>query len=79
PGVMKDLKNEKSIIRELKISQANKLLKKEILKGSMIPKIKACAKAIESGVEKAHIIDGRVKHAILLELFTDEGIGTMVL
>lgn len=79
PGVMKDLKNEKSLIRELKISQVNNLLKKGILRGSMTPKIKACKKAVEGGVEKAHIIDGRVKHAILLELFTDEGIGTMVL
>ncbi len=78
PGVMNDLKNEKSLIRELKISQADKLLKRKILKGSMIPKVNACVRATKNGVEKAHIIDGRVKHAILLELFTDEGIGTMV-
>lgn len=78
PGVMKNLKDEKSLIKEVKISQIANLLKKEILKGSMIPKIEACEKAVKSGVEKAHVIDGRVKHAILLELFTDEGIGTMV-
>lgn len=78
PGVMKDLKNEKSLIRELKISQVNSLLKKGMISGSMTPKIRACEKAVKGGVEKAHIIDGRVKHAILLELFTDEGIGTMV-
>lgn len=78
PGVMGDLKNEKSLIREVKLSQINNLLKKRILRGSMLPKIKACEKAVKGGIEKAHIIDGRVKHAILLELFTDEGIGTMV-
>ena len=78
-GVMGDLKNEKSLIRELKLSQVNNLLKKKILRGSMLPKIKACEKALKGGVEKAHIIDGRIKHAILLELFTDEGIGTMIL
>ena len=45
----------------------------------MLPKIKACVKALDNGVEKTHIIDGRVKHSILLELFTYEGIGTMII
>ncbi len=78
PGVMKNLNDEKSLIRELKLAQVQKLIKKEIIRGSMIPKIKACVSALQGSVEKAHIIDGRTKHAILLELFTDEGIGTMV-
>ena len=78
PGVLKNMKDKKSIIRELNTSKINTLIKKGVIKGSMIPKTNACKKAVWGGVEKAHIIDGRVEHAILLELFTDEGIGTMV-
>jgi acetylglutamate kinase len=78
PGVLSDLKDKKSVIRELNTSRINTLIKKGIIKESMIPKTNACKKAVWGGVEKAHIIDGRVEHAILLELFTDEGIGTMV-
>lgn len=78
-GVLNDLKDKKSVIRELNTSRINTLIKKGIIKGSMIPKTHACKKAVWSGVEKAHIIDGRVEHAILLELFSDEGIGTMIL
>jgi acetylglutamate kinase len=79
PGVMMDLKDEKSLIRELKSSRISALTKREVIKGSMIPKTEACKRAIWAGVDKAHIIDGRVEHAILLELFTDEGVGTMII
>ncbi|MEE8402522.1 MAG: acetylglutamate kinase, partial [Candidatus Hydrothermarchaeaceae archaeon] len=79
PGVLNDLKDKKSVIRELNTSRINTLIKKGIIKGSMIPKTNACKKAVWGGVEKAHIIDGRVEHAILLELFSDDGIGTMIL
>ncbi|MEE8401964.1 MAG: acetylglutamate kinase [Candidatus Hydrothermarchaeaceae archaeon] len=78
PGVLNDVNNSESVIRELKTSRIKSLIKKGVIKGSMIPKTSACKKAVWSGVEKAHIIDGRVEHAILLELFTDEGIGTMI-
>jgi len=78
PGVLKDLKDEKSIIKRLSTSEGKKLMKEGKIGGSMIPKLQACINAVEGGVEKAHIIDGRVKHSILLELFTDEGIGTMI-
>ncbi len=78
PGVLRDLNDEKSLIKEMKKEEIDELIEKNIVKGSMIPKLLACKKALEMGVEKAHIIDGRVKHAILLELFTDEGIGTMI-
>ncbi len=78
PGVLSDLKKKSSLIREIKAKDVPKLIKKGVAQDSMIPKVKACAKAIEGGVEKAHIINGGVKHAILLELFTDEGIGTMI-
>lgn len=79
PGVLNDVKDKKSVISELNTSRINTLIKKGIIKGSMIPKTQACKKAVWNGVEKAHIIDGRVEHAVLLELFTDEGIGTVVI
>ncbi|MEE8168584.1 MAG: acetylglutamate kinase [Candidatus Hydrothermarchaeales archaeon] len=78
PGVMEDLEKKDTLIRGLKISQVEELLGKGIIKGSMMPKVRACADAVQRGVGKAHILDGRAKHAILLELFTDEGIGTMI-
>lgn len=78
PGVMRDVKDEKSLLREIKASEVDSLIGEGIIKGSMIPKVKACLRALDGGLEKAHIIDGRVKHSLLLELFTDEGIGTMI-
>ncbi|MEK6978259.1 MAG: acetylglutamate kinase, partial [Candidatus Hydrothermarchaeota archaeon] len=79
PGVLRDLKDEGSLLRTIRSGEMEALLQEGVIEGSMIPKLKACAKAVEGGVEKTHIIDGRIKHSILLELFTDEGIGTMVL
>lgn len=78
PGVLKDMEDEKSLIKKLNVNEAEDLIKRGKVGGSMIPKLQACVKAIEGGVEKAHIIDGRAKHSILLELFTDKGIGTMI-
>ncbi|MFQ5887464.1 MAG: acetylglutamate kinase [Candidatus Hydrothermarchaeales archaeon] len=77
-GVMRDLNDKKSMINEIKVSEVESLLKKNIIEGSMIPKLEACANAVRGGVSRAHIIDGGVKHSLLLELLTDEGIGTMV-
>jgi acetylglutamate kinase len=57
----------------------NELIASGVITGGMIPKIEACLDALRGGVNRAHILDGRVPHAILLEVFTDEGIGTMVL
>ena len=59
-------------------SQLEELKKEGILTKGMIPKTDCCAIALDGGVKKAHIIDGRLPHAILIELFTDEGIGTMI-
>ncbi|WP_456474631.1 acetylglutamate kinase [Candidatus Pyrohabitans sp.] len=78
PGVLRDLEDESSLIREIKTTQIKGLIKRGIIRGSMLPKVEACKRALLGEVEKAHIIDGRLKHAILLELFTDEGIGTMI-
>lgn len=78
PGVLANLEDEGSLLKEIRKEEVNKLIEEGIVRDSMIPKLKACVRALDGGVEKAHIIDGRVKHSILLELFTDEGIGTMV-
>ncbi len=77
-GVLRDLDDKDSRINEIKVSEVSSFIEKNIIEGSMIPKIEACAKAVSGGVKRAHVIDGRVKHALLLELLTDEGIGTMI-
>ncbi|MEW6417740.1 MAG: acetylglutamate kinase [Nitrospirota bacterium] len=67
------------IIPTLTIQNIKKYIKNETIKGGMLPKVQACVKAIEGGVSKTHIIDGRVPHCLLLEIFTKEGIGTEIL
>ncbi len=79
PGVMRDVEKRRGLIRELDLKEAERLMKKGTIRGSMMPKVKACIRAVESGVEKAHIINGGERHALLLELFTDEGMGTMIM
>ncbi|RLF61170.1 MAG: acetylglutamate kinase, partial [Thermoplasmata archaeon] len=78
PGVLANLEDEGSLLKEIRKEEVNKLIEEGVVRDSMIPKLKSCVRALDGGVERAHIIDGRVKHSILLELFTDEGIGTMV-
>jgi len=76
PGILKDKSDVESIMSTLKISEIKVLKKRGIITGGMIPKIHACEKALEAGVRKSHIIDGRILHSLLLEIFTDKGIGT---
>ncbi len=78
PGILLDPEDPRSLISQISLSEASELLKKGIIKGGMIPKLKSCIQAIEGGVEKVHIINGNIAHALLLEIFTDTGIGTMV-
>lgn len=66
------------LISTLSITQARSLIRKGVIKEGMIPKVKCCMEAVSKGVNSAHIIDGRVEHAILLEIFTDAGIGTVI-
>ncbi len=68
----------KELLSELTISQATKLMESGVISGGMIPKVSCCIKALSSGVTSTHIIDGRVKHAVLLEIFTDKGVGTVL-
>lgn len=66
------------IIYEINKKDAYELIEKGIINGGMIPKVKGCIEAIDAGVKRVHIIDGRIPHCILLEIFTDTGIGTMI-
>lgn len=67
-----------SLLSTLNKKEIDYLIKKGVIMDGMLPKVKCCLDALESGVKKTHIIDGRVKHAILLEIFTDEGVGTQI-
>jgi acetylglutamate kinase len=75
PGV---LGKNKKLINTMTNKEALKLIDNGVIEGGMFPKIKCCLKALKGGVKKAHIIDGRLKHAVLLEVFTDKGIGTEI-
>jgi acetylglutamate kinase len=78
PGLLRDVKDEASLIQRLSSAELRGLIESDVVSAGMIPKLRACADAVDAGVGTAHIIDGRVPHALLIELLTDEGIGTMV-
>ena len=78
PGVMKDPSDASSLLSTLRLHQIPKLCLEGVIKGGMIPKIDCCVEAVRMGVERAIILDGRIPHSILLELFTPEGVGTMI-
>ena len=69
---------EEKLISTLPVSRVEELIEDGTITGGMIPKVQASVQALAEGVGKAHIVDGRIPHAILLELFTDEGIGTEI-
>ena len=77
PGILRDFKDPASLIRVVDISDAEMLTRDGVISGGMIPKVGCCIDALNCGVKKVFIIDGRVPHSILIELLTDEGIGTM--
>ena len=76
-GLLRDVNDDKSLISVVNVSEVPMLKREGIIKGGMIPKTDCCVEAVRNGVNRAHIIDGRLEHSILLELFSDEGIGTM--
>ncbi|MCI2112033.1 MAG: acetylglutamate kinase [Ruminococcus sp.] len=76
-GLLRDVNDDDSLISVVNVSEVPMLKRDGIIKGGMIPKIDCCVEAVRNGVNRAHIIDGRLEHSILLELFSDEGIGTM--
>ncbi|MBA3667865.1 MAG: acetylglutamate kinase [Sphingomonas sp.] len=78
PGLLADPADPASLVHRLTVAEARRSIADAHVTGGMIPKLSACAEAVAGGVASAHMIDGRTEHAILVELFTDEGIGTMV-
>ena len=77
-GVYRDLSDKNSLISSLTQKEAGELINSDCVDRGMTPKLEACIKALKGGVEKTHIIDGTIPHALLMEIFTDEGIGTMI-
>lgn len=76
-GLMLDVNDPDSVIHRLKVSEVPKLVRDGVIKGGMIPKVDCCVEAVRKGVERATILDGRVKHSILIELLSKVGAGTM--
>jgi len=77
-GVMRNKKDPDTLYHTLKASEVDKLIKKKVIDAGMIPKAQSCVNAIRGGVKKAHILDASTPHALLLEIFTDKGIGTEI-
>lgn len=78
-GVYKDPEDKSTLISELTITEAQELIKDGFIGGGMLPKLNNCIEAIEDGVSRVHILDGRIAHCLLLEIFTNKGIGTAIL
>ena len=78
-GLLRDPKNEETLIHVVEPPEVPGLVKDGIIQGGMIPKVDCCVEAVRSGVERTHILDGRIPHSILIEMLSDEGIGTMLL
>jgi acetylglutamate kinase len=79
PGLLNDPQDPESLISILKVSQVQDYIGRGVIAGGMIPKVQCCMESVTGGVGRTHIIDGRIPHAILLEIFTREGVGTMVI
>jgi acetylglutamate kinase len=77
-GVLRDRSDPNTLVSELTAREAQKMIASGEIESGMIPKVEACLTALSGGVQRCHIIDGRLPHALLMELFTDVGIGTMV-
>ena len=78
PGILRDYKDPSTLLYKLNIQEARDLINDGIVAGGMIPKVSCCVRSLAQGVNAAHIIDGRIPHALLLEIFTDDGIGSMI-
>lgn len=77
-GIMRNSEDSGSLLSSLTVQEARDLIEDKVIQEGMIPKVEACVRAINNGVKKAHIIDARIPHALLLEIFTDTGIGTEI-
>lgn len=77
-GILLDYHDKQTLIDEIDVYHVNKLIEKGVISGGMLPKVNTCLKAIEKGVENVVILNGKLEHSLLLELFTDEGAGTLI-
>ncbi len=77
-GVMRDINDSRSVYSRLTVSQAQDMIESGEISGGMIPKVECCVKGVEAGASHVHILDGRVMHSLLLEIFTKDGIGTLI-
>ncbi len=77
-GILRDPKDHSTLIRRVSVTEAQELMKEKVVTGGMIPKVQCCIDAINGGVNKVVVMDGRIPHSILMELLTDEGAGTMI-
>ncbi|MFZ4112644.1 MAG: acetylglutamate kinase, partial [Ilumatobacteraceae bacterium] len=77
-GVRRDKNDPNTVIPSLTATEARQLITDRVIDAGMIPKIESCMQAVKGGVKSAHILDGRIAHVLLLELFTDQGVGTMI-
>jgi len=77
-GILQNYKDPSTLLTKLDIQQARELIQEGVVGGGMIPKVSCCVRSLAQGVRAAHIIDGRIPHSLLLEIFTDEGIGSMI-
>lgn len=76
-GVLGDVTRPESLIPHLTVGEVSRLVQEGVIAGGMLPKVQCCVDAVEAGIERVHILDGRTEHSLLLEIFTDEGNGTM--
>lgn len=79
PGILKDQSDENSVISSIKLKEIDKKISNGIITGGMIPKVRSAIQALNAGTNKVHFIDGRVQHSLLLEIFTNSGIGTQII
>ncbi len=77
-GIMKDPKDAKTLISTIQAGRVEELIQSGVIQGGMIPKVRACLRALDAGVSKTHIIDARILHSLLLEIYTDKGVGTEI-
>ena len=78
PGILADCTDENSVIPTIRTDEMDELIQRKIISGGMLPKLRSCVNALNAGINKVHLIDGRVMHTLLLEIFTDHGVGTQI-
>jgi len=78
PGILKDVEDDDSVISIIHIDEVRDMIKNGIISGGMIPKVECCVAGVDAGVQNVHILDGRIEHCLILEIFTNKGIGTLI-